>query len=865
MISSKDIRQQFIDFFIQKGHTFVPSSSVIPQDDPTLLFTNAGMNQFKSIFLGLKEPDFPRVVNSQKCIRAGGKHNDLEEVGKDGYHHTFFEMLGNWSFGDYYKKEAIVWAWELLTEIWKIPKEKLYATVHHSDKEAYEIWLKDTDIEPSHVSFHGDKDNFWEMGETGPCGPCSEIHIDRGEGFCDRAGTEGHVCGVNTGCARFIELWNLVFIQYNRDEAGKLHNLKHKYVDTGAGLERICQILQGQVSNYHTDLFLPLLEKITELTGVPYSSDDGMSHRVITDHVRCLCFALADGGFPSNEGRGYVLRRILRRAARHGHLLGMHEPFLYKLVDTVIEIMGHHYQELTEKRQYIKAVIKAEEERFNQTLDTGLEKFNEVIQKLQGDTISGKDAFLLYDTYGFPLDLTALMAEEKGLKIDTGGFEEEMEKQKQRARQGSNFKADNLQLNWIELLPNQETEFVGYEHNKVRTHISKYCLLENDDICVQLEHTPFYAEAGGQVADVGKIFNEELSIIVTDVKKMNGSIVHYGKLEFGLPDTKEVIAEIDLVRRKRIARNHTVTHLLHKALRSVLGEHVQQKGSLVAPEYLRFDFAHFEAVSHQDLRKIEQIVNEQIRNNLPVTTQIMTLEEARKNGAMALFGEKYGDRVRVVSVEGFSKELCGGTHVHATGEIGIFKIMSETSSAAGIRRIEAVTGDTAENWIYELQDKLALIAQKLNTSENKLSEKVAQILERQKELESQLAECEEQKVKDTAAKLIRTSIPIKDGKLILAKVNAASKDELRKLGDKIKAIEPDCISALFAVIENEVIINVAVGKDLLPKYKAGDLVKQISSFVGGKGGGNPTSAMGSGKDVSKLDMAMGETLKLLTK
>ncbi len=862
MISGKDIRQQFVDFFIQKGHTFVPSSPVIPTDDPTLLFTNAGMNQFKNIFLGLKEPNFPRAVNSQKCIRAGGKHNDLEEVGKDGYHHTFFEMLGNWSFGDYYKKEAIAWAWELLTDVWKLPKDKLYSTVHHTDQEAFELWQSETDIDPVHISYHGDKDNFWEMGETGPCGPCSEIHIDRGPDFCDKQHSEGHVCQVNGDCGRYIELWNLVFIQYNKDEQGKLNPLRNRYVDTGAGLDRICQVLQNQTSNYHTDLFLPIMDKIAQITGQPYAQDDGTSHRVIADHIRCLCFALADGGFPSNEGRGYVLRRILRRAARHGRLLNMHEPFLHKLVDSVIEIMGHHYHELIEKQHYIRSVIKAEEERFNQTLDTGLDKFNEMISKLKDKTLSGKDAFMLYDTFGFPLDLTTVMAEERGLSVDTEGFEQEMEKQKQRSRDAGNFKQNFQQINWTELSEGQETEFVGYEQSVVQSQVLRYSLDDDNNIVFQLDKTPFVAEAGGQVADTGKVFNDELSILVKDVRKLNDRIVHFGKLEYGIMENSVVTAEIDLEQRKRTARNHTATHLLHKALRTVLGEHVQQKGSLVAPDYLRFDFAHFEALNHLQIREVEKIVNQQIRANLPVDTKIKKIEEARQEGAMALFGEKYGDTVRVVSVEGFSKELCGGTHVHATGDIGFFKITSESSSAAGIRRIEAITGDAAEDWVLELQDKLYQIAEKLNTPEKKLFERIDLILKNQSELEKALDEYKQAAARDQSSSLAKQIIS-KDGyNLLVTKVVAGSADELRKLGDELRENLSQTVSVLFAVFDEKVSINVNVSKDLKERFHAGKLAGQIAAFVGGKGGGKPDSAMAGGKDVDKIEFALQETQKL---
>jgi alanyl-tRNA synthetase len=864
VITGKDIRKQFVDFFVSKGHTFVPSSPVIPTDDPTLLFTNAGMNQFKNIFLGLKEPDFPRAVNSQKCIRAGGKHNDLEEVGKDGYHHTFFEMLGNWSFGDYYKQDAIIWAWELLTEVWNLPKAKLHATVHHTDKEAFELWQSKTDIIPEQITYHGDKDNFWEMGESGPCGPCSEIHYDRGEGFCEHQHQAGHICQVNGDCSRYIELWNLVFIQYNRDEKGELHPLPNRYVDTGAGLDRICQILQNQTSNYHTDLFLPIINKIAEISGIEYQEASGTSHRVIADHIRCLSFALADGGFPSNEGRGYVLRRILRRASRHGRLLNLKEPFLYKLVDTVIEIMGHHYHELTDKSQYVKSVIKAEEERFNQTLDTGLDKFNEIISKTQDKTVSGSDAFMLYDTYGFPLDLTIIIAEEKGLTVDSKGFEQEMEKQKSRAREASNFKHNIQQIVWTELSDKQDTEFVGYQEFQTVTRILRYNLDDDNNICLQLAQTPFMAEAGGQVADTGVIYHKDLRITINDVKKVNDRIVHFGKLEYGLLSNDDVTAEIDIENRNSTARNHTATHLLHKALRTVLGEHVQQKGSLVAPDYLRFDFAHFEAMKPEQIKTVERLVNQQIRANKAVNINLKDIESARKEGAMALFGEKYGDEVRVVSIDDFSKELCGGTHVSATGEISLFKIITETSSAAGIRRIEAITGSGAEAWVEDLQKTLLTIAEKLNTTEKRIFERIDGMLKHQTELERTVEELKQKDAKGIVKSLSEHSIKINGADVIVVKVNVSSVEDLRKLGDELKDSNSKSLSVLFAVFEDKVSLNVTVGKDLLDKYHAGKLAGQIALFVGGKGGGKPDSAMAGGKDIDKIDFAIEETKKLLS-
>jgi len=851
-ISSQEIRKQFINFFINKGHTFVPSSPVVPADDPTLLFTNAGMNQFKGIFLGTREASVSRAVNSQKCIRAGGKHNDLEEVGKDGYHHTFFEMLGNWSFGDYYKKEAITWAWELLTETWRLPKELLYATVHDSDQEAYELWKTLTDINPEHISYHGDKDNFWEMGETGPCGPCSEIHIDRGALHCDKQHIPGHACKVNGDCSRYIELWNLVFIQYNRLEDRSLQPLKQRYVDTGAGFERIAQVLQNKTSNYETDLFTPIIERIAQLSHKEYTLEHGISHRVIADHIRCLCFALADGGFPSNEGRGYVLRRILRRAARHGRLLGFAEPFLYLLVDTVVEVMGYHFTELQGKQDYLKMVIKAEEERFNRTLDTGLEKLNEIVAQTTGDTISGSDAFTLYDTYGFPLDLTHILAEEKGLKVDDAGFEQEMNLQRQRARSASKFSMNNDEITWIELLPASSTEFVGYTETKINTSISSYAMLEDGRILIQLLQTPFYAESGGQVADTGEIYNNTLKLRITDVKKQEDKIIHYAELLQGSIDSQPVWAEIDSSRRSDIARNHTATHILHRALKQVLGDHVVQKGSLVHPEYFRFDFAHFQAIKKDELHRIEDLVNEIILENRKVQVSIQSIDQAKAEGAMALFGEKYGNQVRVVSITDWSKELCGGTHAHATGILGLFKITSESSSAAGSRRIEGITGHAALVWVHNLQASLERVANKLHSPVSGIEAKLDNLLLESSTMQSELNMLKSKLNSGLADQLLQTAKPEGEIKLILAQTEISSSDELKQLAEQIKDKSINTVSVLLNLAESKLTIMCTVSADLLKKYHAGKLVGQIAAMLDGKGGGRPDLAMAGGKAIDRI-------------
>ncbi len=675
-MTANQIRQQFIDFFKEKKHTFVPSAPVIPQDDPTLLFTNAGMNQFKDVFLETGSRPYTRAVNSQKCIRVSGKHNDLEEVGHDTYHHTFFEMLGNWSFGDYYKKEAVAWAWELLTEVWKLPKDKLYATVYTDDDEAEEYWRKETDINPDHILRFGEKDNFWEMGNTGPCGPCSEIHIDLGPERCDKQEQE-HTCFVNGDCGRYIELWNLVFIQYNRDEKGKLHPLPKKHVDTGAGFERLVAVLQNKDSNYATDVFTPLLDEISRITEVNYrQSDEKAAFHVIADHVRMLTFSITDGGLPSNEGRGYVMRRILRRAARYGRKLNISEPFIYKIVPKLVEIMGEAYPELKERQEHVMKVIQAEEEHFNRTLDRGLEIFERIkkdLQKKKQNVIPGREVFKLYDTYGFPVDLTRILAEESGLTLDMDGFEKEMEAQRNRARAASRFEMQSSDSEaWVVLNEGPDSHFVGYDDLAVETHIMRFLVSEND-IRLVMRDTPFYAESGGQVGDKGVISGEGFKLPVIDTQKDGDHIIHIcNKIDDFMPQTDKVLAEVVSFKRQNTATNHTATHLLHAALRKVLGDHVQQAGSLVEPERLRFDFTHFEKVSAEQIAEIEKIVNRKIQENIALEIRQEKFDEAKKKGAMALFGEKYGDVVRTVAVPGFSLELCGGTHVKATGDIGAF-------------------------------------------------------------------------------------------------------------------------------------------------------------------------------------------------
>ncbi|HOD53228.1 MAG TPA: alanine--tRNA ligase [Candidatus Cloacimonadota bacterium] len=865
MLTGNMIRQQFIDFFIDKAHTFVPSATVVPNDDPTLLFTNAGMNQFKKYFLGLQDAPYNRAVNSQKCIRAGGKHNDLEEVGKDGYHHTFFEMLGNWSFGDYYKEDAIKWAWELITEVWKLPKERLHATVYKTDQEAFDLWKNKTDIIPEHITYHGDKDNFWEMGETGPCGPCSEIHFDRGAQYCNLAHDPNHDCKVNGDCHRYIELWNLVFMQYNRQEDGSLLPLKNKFVDTGAGLERLCQILQGKTSNYDTDLFTPILKAIEEISGIPYSEESGMAHRVIADHIRCLCFAIADGGMPSNEGRGYVLRRILRRASRYGRMINMHQPFLYRLADAIALHFGQHFSELNDRLSFIKMIIKSEEERFNMTLDNGLNKFDEIVANMENDTISGVDVFMLYDTFGFPPDLTQILAEERNLKIDMDGFHVEMDKQKDRARSASNFKLKLEDIQWINFRPDTETQFIGYHENHCESQIVKYALNSDGKIRIVLDKTPFYAESGGQMADKGRLFNEETEIKIIDVQKDNDSFIHIGELIKGEINDKPVTAMIEAEYRLNIARNHTATHLLHAALRQVLGDHVQQKGSLVAANHLRFDFTHIQGMSDEEIDKVEEIVNTEIRKSTPLNVQVMDIDSAKEAGATALFGEKYGDQVRVVSVPGFSKELCGGTHLQNTGQAGYFKILSESSSASGIRRIEAVTGHQAELYVKQLKNSLLEIAQLLNVPEKMIFEKIEKMMAEQKVLVQEIDALKRKSAGNLIADLLNNALTINGIKVIVSKVSVQNQEDLKIMGDQIKDKMGSGISILLADLEDKAAMIVNVSKDLTQKYHAGKIVSELALIVGGKGGGRPDMAMAGGKMKEKLDEVLSSVPKIIEK
>ncbi|RMF10898.1 MAG: alanine--tRNA ligase [Candidatus Neomarinimicrobiota bacterium] len=840
-MNSQEIRESFIQFFTTKDHRFVRSAPVIPWDDPTLLFTNAGMNQFKPYFLGEVTPEFRRAVNSQKCIRVSGKHNDLEEVGRDTYHHTFFEMLGNWSFGDYYKAEAIQWAWELVTEIWGLDKNRLWATVYQDDDEAFELWTKVTDIDPARVLRFGAKENFWEMGETGPCGPCSEIHYFIGDDLSRQAAD-----GVNTS-PEYWELWNLVFMQNYRDTDGTLSPLPEKHVDTGAGLERIVAVLQGKQSNYDTDLFTPIISRIETLTGESYASQP-TPMRVIADHVRMLTLALADGAMPSNEGRGYVLRRILRRAARFGKMLHMESPFIYQLVDEVESILGSVYPEIADRKKHVQQVIQAEEKSFNETLNRGLNHFERIVAHLSTDTISGAEAFRLYDTYGFPLDLTQLMARERNLQVDEEGFHQAMEAQKSRAKAAGKFRADTSSIEWQVVTGGSNSRFIGYDHTRAEATIRKIAH-QNGHVWLVLDQTPFYAESGGQIGDQGTITAANLDLKVLDTQKVNQEIVHIcdGDEPDSWAHSTRVLCQVDEKRRNDTRRNHTATHLLHKALKEVLGDHVHQAGSLVTPDYLRFDLTHFEKISSDQIQQVERLVNEQIIRNTPLDITTKSFDEAREEGAEALFGEKYGDEVRVVTVGSYSKELCGGTHVDRTGDIGLCKIIEESSLAAGIRRIVAVTGTAAFTLFQEKGDRLTRLAGLLNCREEDLENRIEQLLDKNRELEKARFQSARETI--SLPDLFRESRVIEGIPVLVHTFTDRNGKELKEIGDRILQQWDRGIAVLASLTGDKPQLVVVVTPALQKTgYHAGTIARQIGKTIGGGGGGKQHLATAGGKN-----------------
>ncbi|EKH3359545.1 alanine--tRNA ligase [Salmonella enterica] len=861
--STAEIRQAFLDFFHSKGHQVVASSSLVPNNDPTLLFTNAGMNQFKDVFLGLDKRNYSRATTSQRCVRAGGKHNDLENVGYTARHHTFFEMLGNFSFGDYFKHDAIQFAWELLTgENWfALPKERLWVTVYETDDEAYEIWEKEVGIPRERIIRIGDNkgapyasDNFWQMGDTGPCGPCTEIFYDHGD----------HIWGGPPGSPeedgdRYIEIWNIVFMQFNRQADGTMEPLPKPSVDTGMGLERIAAVLQHVNSNYEIDLFRTLIEAVAKVTGAPDLSNKSL--RVIADHIRSCAFLVADGVLPSNENRGYVLRRIIRRAVRHGNMLGAKETFFYKLVGPLIEVMGSAGEELKRQQAQVEQVLKTEEEQFARTLERGLALLDEELAKLQGDTLDGETAFRLYDTYGFPVDLTADVCRERNIKVDEAGFEAAMEEQRRRARDASGFGADYNAMIRVD----SASEFKGYDHLELNGKVTALfvdgkaveAIDAGQEAVVVLDQTPFYAESGGQVGDKGELKGAGFTFAVDDTQKYGQAIGHLGKLSAGALQVGDAVqADVDEARRARIRLNHSATHLMHAALRQVLGAHVAQKGSLVSDKVLRFDFSHNEAMKPSEIREVEDLVNAQIRRNLPIETHIMDLEAAKAKGAMALFGEKYDERVRVLSMGDFSTELCGGTHATRTGDIGLFRIISESGTAAGVRRIEAVTGEGAMATVHAQSDRLNDIAHLLKGDSQNLGDKVRAVLERTRQLEKELQQLKDQAAAQESANLSSKAVDLNGVKLLVSELAGIEPKMLRTMVDDLKNQLGSTVIVLATVVEGKVSLIAGVSKDVTDRVKAGELIGMVAQQVGGKGGGRPDMAQAGGTDAAALPAAL---------
>ncbi len=853
--SSNELRQAFLDFFAERGHEVVASSPLVPGNDPTLLFTNAGMVQFKDVFLGLDKRSYDRAVTSQRCVRAGGKHNDLENVGYTARHHTFFEMLGNFSFGDYFKREAIRYAWDFLTQTLGLPAEKLWVTVFNDDDEAADIWLKEMKIDPERFTRMGEKDNFWAMGDTGPCGPCSEIFYDHGP---DVPG--GPPGTPDEDGDRYVEVWNLVFMQFDRSADGTMTPLPKPSVDTGMGLERIAAVMQGVHSNYEIDLFANLIEATAKTVGV--ENDGSSSLNVIADHIRACAFLIVDGVLPGNEGRGYVLRRIIRRAIRHGKKLGTDEPFFYKLVAPLAEEMGGAYPELPKGRAHVEKVLQKEELRFAETLDQGMEILEEAIRDLSGERIPGEVVFKLYDTYGFPVDLTADIARERGLQIDTAGFEAAMDKQRDRARAASKFAASSEAA----IRTDAASEFSGYEGTEAPGEVVALfrdgarvdSLAAGDEGAVILSSTPFYAESGGQIGDTGILAETGKLFQVVDTQKSGKAIVHYGAVEQGeveIGDTVEAI--VDEERRQAIRLNHSATHLMHAALRQVLGDHVQQKGSLVAPERLRFDFSHYEPVTAAQIAEIEAIVNDEIRNNVAADTRLMSYDDAMQSGAMALFGEKYGDEVRVLRFGDFSVELCGGTHVERTGDIGVFKITSESGIASGVRRIEAVTGKGALEWIDARARSLAELSGLLRSQPDQAAVRVEQLLKRNRDLEKELAAAKQALITGQATDHSANVTEIDGIKVLATRMDGADAKTLREAVDRFKDRLQSAVVVLGSVDAGKVRLAAGVTKNNTGRIRAGDLIKPVAEKVGGKGGGRPDFAQAGGNKPEALDEALG--------
>ncbi len=863
MTTSAELREQFLTFFKERGHEVVASSSLVPGNDPTLLFTNAGMVQFKDVFLGKDLRDYTRATTSQRCVRAGGKHNDLENVGYTARHHTFFEMLGNFSFGDYFKREAIQFAWEFLTRVVGLPAEKLWVTVYEDDDEAADIWLKEMNVDPARFGRIGDKpggkknesDNFWSMGDTGPCGPCSEIFYDHGD----------HIWGGPPGSPeedgdRYIEIWNLVFMQYDRDASGTLTPLPKPSVDTGMGLERLAAILQNVHSNYEIDLFQALIKAAAKYTSV--TDLENKSLRVIADHIRSCAFMIVDGILPSNEGRGYVLRRIIRRASRHGHQLGCNEPFFYRLVEDLVEQMGEAYPELVKNSEHVANVLLKEEQRFAETLENGMKILQQSIDSMQGKVIDGETVFKLYDTYGFPVDLTADVAREQQLEIDHEGFEKAMAQQKDRARSHSQFAAGD---NVIQLQDVQKTEFKGYESLAEDCQVISI-LKDGDEVdelnageeaIIILNHTPFYGESGGQVGDTGELLAGDNRFLVNDTQKQSDVFLHIGKLEAGsIKVGDKIYAHVNEQRRQAIKLNHSATHLMHEALRTVLGDHVQQKGSLVDNEKLRFDFSHFQPVTATEIRQIEGLVNDEIRMNLETTARLMSIDDAKETGAMMLFGEKYGSTVRVLSIGSDSVELCGGTHVERAGDIGLFKIVLETGVAAGVRRIEALTGEAAMQRFYDDEDRLDQLASLVKAGRDDVMHKVEQLQQSQRKLEKELEQLKSKMASQAGGDLASQAVEIDGIKVLAAKLEGADVKTLRDTVDQLKNKLGQAIVVLASSDEGKVSIIAGVSKAETAKIRAGDVVNMVAQQCGGKGGGRPDMAQAGGNQPENLSAAL---------
>ncbi|ALQ09256.1 alanine--tRNA ligase [Pseudoalteromonas sp. Bsw20308] len=860
-MTTAQIRQQFLDFFASKQHQIVPSSSLIPGNDATLLFNNAGMVQFKDVFLGAESRPYTRATSSQRCVRAGGKHNDLENVGYTARHHTFFEMLGNFSFGDYFKQDAIKFAWEFLTEVVSLPKEKLLVTIYHDDEEAFGYWANEIGLPEDRIIRIATSDNFWSMGDTGPCGPCSEIFYDHGE----------HIWGGPPGTPeedgdRFIEIWNLVFMQYNRQSDGTMLPLPKQSVDTGMGLERISAILQGVHSNYEIDLFQGLIAAAASVTNAQDMDDKSL--RVVADHIRSCAFLISDGVMPSNEGRGYVLRRIIRRAVRHGNKLGAQGSFFYKLVAALIEQMGQAYPELAKQQEIIEKVLRIEEEQFGKTLERGLAILEESLSDLKGDIIPGDLVFKLYDTYGFPADLTADVARERQMTIDHQGFEECMAVQRKTAQQAGKFGADyNDQLK-----SDKHTDFKGYDSTHYSATVIEIfaggeavqLLEDGQQGIVVLDRTPFYAESGGQTGDTGTITVAGGEFNVTNTTKLGNAFAHHGTVQGRIGVNDKVDATIDDARRDSIKKNHTATHILHEALRQLLGDHVGQKGSLVQPDRLRFDFSHFEAVTKDELREIERVVNDEIRRNFALNTELMAIDDAKAKGAMALFGEKYDDEVRVVTIGDYSIELCGGTHVERAGDIGLFKIVSESGIAAGVRRIEAVTGADAVAYVSEQEQQLSDVAALVKGDSASVLEKVTALLEKSKGLEKQIAQLNDKLASAAGASLLDSIVEINGVKLLVANVEGTESKALRGMVDDLKNKIGSGVIALGVASGDKVSLIAGVTKDLTGKVKAGELVNHMAGQVGGKGGGRPDMAQAGGSEPQNLAAALDSVTAWLT-